>query len=71
LIGGQPAWRAAIDFHACPLADGLRLHVGGTVVVGSTTVLIGGMPAARKGDVIVESGGPNVIAGGAPTVVIG
>lgn len=71
LIGGMPAWRAGIDFHACPLFTGLVPHVGGVVAVGSTTVLINGMPAARQGDQIVEAGPPNAIALGAPTVLIG
>ena len=71
LIAGLPAWRVAGDVHACPLADGLRAHVGGTVAVGSATVTIGGMPAARQGDLIVESAGANVITGGATTVLIG
>jgi|SRR5579871_2254927 len=71
LIGSLPAWRAAADFHACPLVNGLQPHVGGTVAVGSATVLVGGMPAARQGDIIVEPGGPNTIAAGAPTVLIG
>jgi uncharacterized Zn-binding protein involved in type VI secretion len=71
LVGGLPAWRAASDFHVCPLTDGARPHVGGTVAVGSTTVAIGGMPAARQGDVIVEAAEPNAIIGGAATVLIG
>lgn len=71
LIGNLPAWRAAGDFHACPLANGPQPHVGGLVVAGSTTVLIGGLPAARLGDVITEPGGPNTIATGANTVLIG
>ena len=37
LIGGQPAWRAAVDTHVCPLGDGTRPHVGGTVAAGSVT----------------------------------
>ena len=71
LIGGRPAWRATIDVHACPLSNGPRPHVGGVVAAGSTTVFIGGAPAARQGDVIVEAGGPNAIAQGASTVLIG
>lgn len=71
LIAGRPAWRAGSDFHACPLVNGLQPHVGGTVALGSTTVLIGGLPAARQADTIVEAGGPNPIAAGAPTVLIG
>src|SRR6478672_10585749 len=71
LIGGMPAWRAGSDFHTCPLVDGVKPHVGGVVAVGSATVLVGGLPAARQSDVIVEAGGPNPIAAGAPTVLIG
>ena len=71
LIGGMPAWRAGADFHACPLVNGVVPHVGGVVAMGSLTVLIGGLPAARMGDTIVEAGGPNVIAVGCPTVMIG
>lgn len=71
LIGGMPAWRAGADFHACPLVNGVQPHVGGMVAMGSLTVLIGGMPAARMGDSIVEAGGPNLIAVGCPTVMIG
>jgi uncharacterized Zn-binding protein involved in type VI secretion len=71
LIGGMPAWRAGEDFHACPLVNGVVPHVGGVVAMGSLTVLIGGAPAARMGDSIVEAGGPNLIAVGCPTVLIG
>jgi uncharacterized Zn-binding protein involved in type VI secretion len=71
LIGGMPAWRAGSDFHACPLVNGVQPHVGGVVTMGSLTVLIGGLPAARMGDVIAEPGGPNAIAVGCPTVMIG
>jgi uncharacterized Zn-binding protein involved in type VI secretion len=46
-------------------------HVGGVVAVASVTVMIGGAPAARQGDVVIESGAPNVIASGAATVLIG
>jgi uncharacterized Zn-binding protein involved in type VI secretion len=72
LIGKQPAWRATIDRHTCPLASGNVPHVGGAVAMGSTTVRINGMPAARENDVIVESGGPpNKIAKGCLNVSIG
>lgn len=71
LIGGKPAWRAMSDFHACPLLTALVPHVGGTVLMGSTTVLINNLPAARQGDTIVESGPPNAISMGEPTVLIG
>ena len=71
LIGGKPAWRAGSDTHACPLVDGAKPHVGGVVAMGSATVLIGGLPAARQGDMVVEAGAPNAIAMGEPTVLIG
>ena len=71
LIGGQPAWRAVSDTHACPLANGPQPHVGGVVAVGSVTVLINSLPAARQGDQVVEAGPPNAIVLGCPTVLIG
>jgi uncharacterized Zn-binding protein involved in type VI secretion len=70
LIGGQPAWRVGVDFHACPLFNGPSPHVGGVVAVGSPTVLINGLPAARQGDVVAEAP-PNTILLGAVTVLIG
>src|SRR5215510_5948838 len=71
LIEGKPAWRVGVDTHLCPLVDGLKPHVGGVVAVGSMTVMIGGLPAARQGDLVVEIGPPNAILLGAPTVFIG
>src|SRR3954471_17772754 len=71
MIMGMPAWRAQSDVHACPLVDGLKPHVGGIVALGSLTVTIGGMLAARQTDKIVEVGAPNAIAMGAATVNIG
>jgi len=71
LIAGQPAWRATADTHVCPLSDGPKPHVGGVVAVGSVTVMIGGLPAARQGDMVVEVGPPDSIAQGAATVIIG
>jgi uncharacterized Zn-binding protein involved in type VI secretion len=41
------------------------------VAVGSLTVTIDGFPAARMGDMVIEAGGPNAIAVGCPTVLIG
>jgi uncharacterized Zn-binding protein involved in type VI secretion len=70
-IGGLPAWRATADVHTCPLVTGVVPHVGGTVALGSVTVKINGLPAVRQGDTIVESGPPNAIAVGCPTVMIG
>lgn len=71
LIGGKPAWRALADVHTCPLWSGVVPHVGGTVAVGSSTVFINNMPAVRQGDSVIESGPPNTIVGGEPTVMIG
>lgn len=71
LIGGMPAWRAGADMHTCPLSTGPVPHVGGMVPLGSTTVLINNLPASRQGDQILESGPPNAIAMGCPTVLIG
>lgn len=71
LIGSKPAWRVGSDMHTCPLSDGPKPHVGGVVAMGSTTVLINGLPAVRQGDQIIEAGPPNVIAIGEPTVLIG
>lgn len=71
LIGGMPAWRVGTDSHICPLFNGPQPHVGGTVAMGSMTVRIGGLFAARQGDMVVEAGGPNPIVGGEPTVMIG
>ncbi len=71
LIGGMPAWRATADMHTCPLVTVLVPHVGGVVAMGSLTVLINNLPAARQGDMIVESGPPNSIVMGCPTVMIG
>jgi uncharacterized Zn-binding protein involved in type VI secretion len=71
LIGKKPAWCAEVDQHACPLVNGVQPHVGGVVAEGSVTVLIDGLPAARQGDEVVEAGGPNPIAEGCPTVLIG
>ena len=71
LIGGLPAWRALSDTHACPLVTGVVPHVGGVVTLGSKTVLINNLPAARQGDIITEAAPPNTIAIGCPTVLIG
>jgi uncharacterized Zn-binding protein involved in type VI secretion len=71
LIGGQPAWRATADAHVCPLVTGTVPHTGGVVMKGSTSVFIDGMPAARMGDTITESGPTNTISVGCMTVDIG
>jgi len=70
-IGNQAAWRASVDVHQCPLTTGTVPHVGGVVVKGSTKVFINKFPAARRGDVIPESGPSNSITGGSSKVQIG
>ncbi|NMM48471.1 PAAR domain-containing protein [Marinigracilibium pacificum] len=59
------------DNHICPMVTGTVPHVGGPVVMGEPTVLIGGMPAARVGDTCVCTGPPDTIAVGSATVLIG
>jgi len=59
------------DMHTCPMVTGTVPHVGGPISVGCPTVLIGGMPAARVGDMAVCVGPPDTIAAGSSTVLIG
>lgn len=58
------------DYHTCPMVTGTVPHVGGPIAMGAPTVLIGGMPAARIGDMAVCNGPPDAIAAGSGTVVI-
>jgi uncharacterized Zn-binding protein involved in type VI secretion len=53
--------------HTCAF-PGVTPHPPSPIAKGSATVLIGGMPAARMGD-ITGCGAPIVM--GAPTVLIG
>ena len=58
--------------HTCPLFNGPSPHVGGPILPpGAPTVLIGGMPAARVGDMATCAGPPDVIAVGSTKVMIG
>jgi uncharacterized Zn-binding protein involved in type VI secretion len=52
------------------MLEGSKPHVGGVVTMGSATVLINYLPAARVGDMIAETT-PNTIANGCATVMIG
>ncbi len=69
----QPAARIG-DMHVGPMVTpGVPPipHVGGPILPpGAITVLIGGMPAARVGDMAVCVGPPDVIVMGAFTVLI-
>ncbi len=68
---GQPAARLT-DMHVCPMVTGVVPHVGGPISgPGCPTVLIGNMPAARVGDMLVCVGPPDTIAMGSMTVLIG
>jgi uncharacterized Zn-binding protein involved in type VI secretion len=68
----MPAAARVNDMHTCPMVTGTVPHVGGPVLPpGSTTVLIGGMPAARVGDMLTCTGPPDTIAAGSGTVMIG
>ena len=76
-VGAVAVWSAAPaarvgDMHTCPLVTGIPPvpHVGGPILTGSPTVLIGGMPAARVGDTASCVGAVDVIVTGATTVLI-
>ena len=64
-----PAARIS-DPHVCPMVTGVVPHVGGPIIVGAPTVLIGGLPAARVGDACTCVGPPDAIAKGSGTVLI-
>jgi len=60
------------DNHVCPMVTGVVPHVGGPITgPGVPTVLIGGMPAAVVGDLLVCVGPPDTIVKGSATVLIG
>lgn len=64
------------DFHQCPMqTPGFPApipHVGGPIVgPGEPTVLIGGLPAAKVGDMLICVGPPDSIVQGSSTVMIG
>lgn len=72
---GKPAARIT-DMHTCPMVTpGVPPvpHVGGPILPpGCPIVLIGGLPAARVGDMAVCVGPPDAVAPpGSPTVLIG
>jgi uncharacterized Zn-binding protein involved in type VI secretion len=70
MIGNLPA-ACMGDPHTCPMFDGPKPHVGGTILKGSTTVTIGNLPAARVSDVTECKGPPGAVALGESTVLIG
>ena len=62
------------DLHVCPmLTPGVPPipHVGGPITgPGAPTVLIGGLPAAKVGDLAVCVGPPDSVVAGSSTVLI-
>jgi len=60
------------DMHTCPMVTGTVPHVGGPILPpGAPTVMIGGVPAAKVGDMLTCSGPPDTIIKGSGTVMIG
>ncbi|MGH1383496.1 PAAR domain-containing protein [Kordia sp.] len=67
----MPAAARITDMHVCPMSTGPVPHVGGPILPpGAPTVLIGGLPAAKVGDMCVCVGPPDTIAAGSGTVLI-
>jgi uncharacterized Zn-binding protein involved in type VI secretion len=67
---GQPASRLT-DMHTCPMEDGPVPHVGGPILEpGAVTVLTGGLPQARVGDMLTCVGPPDTIVLGSFTVLV-
>jgi uncharacterized Zn-binding protein involved in type VI secretion len=59
------------DMHTCPKVEpGPVPHVGGPVITGAATVLIGNQPAARVTDTLVCVGPPDKVKKGSATVLI-
>lgn len=59
------------DAHACPAVTGKIPHVGGPVLAGEPTVIIGYQPAARAGDGVKCVPARGSIAAGEGSVLIG
>jgi uncharacterized Zn-binding protein involved in type VI secretion len=58
--------------HVCPMVDVTVPHVGGPILPpGCILVTIGGLPAARVGDMATCVGPPDSIVMGSFTVLIG
>ena len=64
-----PAARVT-DFHVCPMVTGTVPHVGGPIIVGSATVFVSGLPAAKVTSVATCTGPPDTIVVGSTTVMI-
>lgn len=71
----MPPAARLFDFHQCPLQTVIGPvtipHVGGPILgPGAPTVLIGGLPAAKVGDLALCIGPPDSIVKGSQTVKI-
>jgi uncharacterized Zn-binding protein involved in type VI secretion len=53
------------------MVTGIVPHVGGPFILGSFTVIVGGMPQSKVGDTLICVGPPDVLVMGAPTVQVG
>lgn len=70
---GPPAARLT-DMHLCPMVTpGVPPipHVGGPIIKGEPTVLVGKLPQARATDTCTCVGPPDLIAKGSATVMVG
>jgi uncharacterized Zn-binding protein involved in type VI secretion len=68
----MPAAARVTDHHVCPMHNDGTPHVGGPVIgPGVANVLIGGLPAAVKGDNAACVGPVDTIIVGSATVHIG
>jgi len=70
----MPPAATLLSMHECPQQSPTPIpipHVGGPVLgPGAPTVLIGGLPAARVGDMLLCIGPPDTIVQGSSTVMI-
>ena len=67
----MPSAARITDMHTCPMVTVLVPHVGGPITgPGVPTVLIGSLPAAVVGDLVVCVGPPDTIVKGSTSVLI-
>ena len=67
----MPSAARVFDMHICPMTTGPIPHIGGPILpVGASTVLIGGMPAAKVGDQSLCAGPVDSIIQGSISVMI-
>jgi len=59
------------DTHICPMVTGVVPHVGGVILfAGTPSVLIGGIPAVKVGDLCTCVGPPDTVTKGSSSVLI-